>query len=123
MNYRTLTQKEEEILTCFWKKGPMFIRELLDLQEEPKPHYNTLSTIVRILEEKGYMTYKAYGNTYQYYPTVSENEYRQHSLSCVIDKYYDKSYLHVVSSLIEEEKLSVDELQDLIKQIKSQSSK
>ena len=123
MNYRALTQKEEEILTYFWKNGPMFIRELLDMQGKPKPHYNTLSTIVRILEEKGYMTYKAYGNTYQYYPTVSEDEYRKHSLNCVIDKYFDKSYLRVVSSLIEEEKLSVDELQKLITQIKSQDNK
>ena len=123
MNYKSLTQKEEEILTCFWKKGPMFIRELLDMQEGTKPHYNTLSTIVRILEEKGYMTYKAYGNTYQYYPTISESEYRNHNLNNVVDKYFDKSYLRVVSSLIEEEKLSVDELQNLIKQIKAQKNK
>lgn len=115
---KELTQKEEEILTCFWRKGPMFIRELLEIQEEPKPHYNTLSTIVRILEEKGYMSYKAYGNTYQYYPTISEDEYRKLNLKNVVDKYFEKSYLRVVSSLIEEEQLSVDELQILIQQIK-----
>ena len=118
MEKRELTQKEEEILGCFWKRGAMFIRELLDMQDEPKPHYNTLSTIVRILEEKGYMTYKAYGNTYQYYPTVSEGEYRNYNLNKMVDKYFDKSYLRVVSSLIEEEKLSVDELQKLIEKIK-----
>ena len=57
-----LTSKEEEILGYFWTKGPLFVRELLDLQEEPRPHYNTLSTIVRSLEEKGYIGYEVYGN-------------------------------------------------------------
>lgn len=123
MERKTLTQKEEEILHCFWKNGPLFIRELLEMQTEPKPHYNTLSTIVRILEEKGYMTYKAYGNTYQYFPTISEEEYRNHNLNRMVDKYFDKSYVRVVSSLIEEEKLSIDELQTLIAQIKSQQNK
>lgn len=123
MKRRELTEKEEEILGYFWKRGAMFIRELLDMQDEPKPHYNTLSTIVRILEEKGYMAYKAYGNTYQYYPTVSEDEYRKFNLNNLIDRYFDKSCVRVVSSLIEEEKLSIDELQKLIEQIKAQKKR
>ena len=98
-----LTSKEEEILGYFWAKGPLFVRELLDLQEESKPHYNTLSTIVRSLEEKGYIGYKVYGNTHQYYALVSEDEYRRNSLKQVISKYYDNSYTRVVSTLIEEE--------------------
>lgn len=118
---KKLTQKEEEILSCFWAKGAMFVRELLGLQDEPKPHYNTLSTIVRTLEEKGYIGYKQYGNTYQYYALVSEDEYRKASLNNVVDKYFGKSYARVVSSLIEEEKLSIDELQELIQKIKNKS--
>ena len=93
-----LTSKEEEILGYFWAKGPLFVRELLDLQEESKPHYNTLSTIVRSLEEKGYIGYKVYGNTHQYYALVSEDEYRRNSLKQVISKYYDNSYTRVVST-------------------------
>lgn len=116
---KKLTQKEEEILNCFWKNGAMFVRELLDIQDEPKPHYNTLSTIVRTLEEKGYIGYKAYGNTYQYYALVTEDEYRKTTLNNVIDKYFSNSYTRVVSSLIEEEKLSIDELQELIRKIKN----
>lgn len=115
-----LTQKEEEILGYFWSNGAMFVRDLLELQSDPKPHYNTLSTIVRSLEEKGYVGYKAYGNTYQYYALVSEDEYRKLSLNNVVGKYFDNSYTRVVSSLIEEEKLSIDELQDLIRKIKKQ---
>ena len=114
-----LTAKEEEILGYFWAKGPLFVRELLDLQEEPKPHYNTLSTIVRTLEEKGYIGYKAFGNTHQYYALVSEDEYRKKTLKQVVDKYFDNSYTRVVSTLIEEEALTLDELQELIQQIKN----
>lgn len=116
---KKLTPKEEEILSCFWDKGPLFIRELLEMQEEPKPHYNTLSTIVRILEEKGYIGYKAYGNTYQYYALMSREEYRKKSLNNIVGKFFGNSYTTVVSSLIEDEELSVEELQEIIEQIKS----
>lgn len=115
---KKLTQKEEEILSWFWEKGPLFVKELLELQEEPKPHYNTLSTIVRALEEKGYIGFKAYGNTYQYYALVTRDMYRKKSLSHLVDKYFGNSYTRVVSSLIEEEDLSVEELQELIEEIK-----
>ena len=66
-----LTSKEEEIMNYFWHKGPLFVKELLDFYDEPKPHFNTLSTIVRGLEEKGYVSHKAYGKTYQYFAVVS----------------------------------------------------
>ncbi len=116
---KRLTSKEEEILAYSWAKGPLFVRELLDLQEEPKPHYNTLSTIVRTLEEKGYIGYKVFGNTHQYYALISEDEYRKKTLKQVVDKYFDNSYTRVVSTLIEEEALTLDELQELIQQIKN----
>ena len=116
---KRLTSKEEEILGYFWAKGPLFVRELLDLQEEPKPHYNTPSTIVRTLEEKGYIGYKVFGNTHQYYALISEDEYRKKTLKQVVDKYFDNSYTRVVSTLIEEEALTLDELQELIQQIKN----
>ena len=116
---KRLTSKEEEILGYFWAKGPLFVRELLDLQEEPKPHYNTLSTIVRTLEEKGYIGYKVFGNTHQYYALISEDEYLKKTLKQVVDKYFDNSYTRVVSTLIEEEALTLDELQELIQQIKN----
>jgi predicted transcriptional regulator len=117
---KKLTQKEEEILSCFWQHGPMFVKELLEIHPGPKPHYNTLSTIVRTLEEKKYIGYKAYGNTYQYYALVSEDEYRKSTLNNIVDKYFGRSYTRVVSSLIEEEKLSIDQLQELIDKIKNQ---
>lgn len=119
---KKLTPKEEEILGYFWSHGPLFVRELLDLQEEPKPHYNTVSSIVRVLEEKEYVGYKPFGGTHQYYALVSEDDYRNKSLKNIVNRYFGNSYTRVVSALIAQDKLSVDELQDLIDQIKNQKS-
>ena len=114
---KRLTAKEEEVMGWFWEKGPLFVRELLSFYDEPKPHFNTLSTVVRGLEEKGFVGHKAYGNTYQYYATVSRDDYRRGTLRGVISKYFDNSYLGVVSTLVQEEKISVKELKELIKQV------
>jgi len=116
---KRMTPKEEEILSRFWTHGPLFIRELLELQEEPRPHYNTLSTVVRILEEKGYIGYKVFGNTYQYYALISREEYRKKKLKNIVDNYFGNSYKRVVSALIEENELSIEELQELIEEIKN----
>ena len=120
---KRMTPKEEEVLSRFWTHGPLFIRELLEKHEDPKPHYNTLSTIVRILEEKGYIRYKVYGNTYQYYATISREEFRKKKLQKIVDTYFGNSYKHVVSSLIEEDELSIEELQDIIEEIKNRKEK
>lgn len=117
---KNITPKEEEILAYFWAHGAMFVKDLLELHPEPKPHYNTLSTIVRTLEEKGYIDHKTYGNTHQYFAKVSEKDYKNNSLTDIASRYFDNSYTKIVSSLIEEEKLDIDELQKLIQQIKNQ---
>ncbi len=114
---KRLTAKEEEVMGWFWEKGPLFVRELLSFYDEPKPHFNTLSTVVRGLEEKGFVGHKAYGNTYQYYALVSRDDYRKGTLRSVISKYFDNSYRGVVSMLVQEEKISVEELKELIKQV------
>lgn len=120
---KRLTVKEEEIMRMFWENGPMFVRELLAYYEEPKPHYNTVSTLVRGLEEKRFVGYRAYGNTYQYYALISEKEYKSSALKDVISQYYNNSYVNVVSSFIEEEGMSVDELKALIDSIEKGRSK
>lgn len=104
-------------MNLFWDNGELFIKELRELYTEPKPHVNTLSTMVRILESNGYLGHKAYGSTYQYYPLVSRNDYKKSSLSNVIRNYFGNSYLSAVSTLVMEEKISVDELKELIEQI------
>lgn len=109
-----LTAKEEEIMGFFWEKGPLFVRQMLAFYDEPKPHFNTLSTIVRGLEEKGFLGHEAFGNTYQYHAIVSEEEFRKGTLKNVISKYFNNSYLNAVSSLVQEENISLEELKKLI---------
>lgn len=114
---KRLTAKEEEIMGYFWEKGPLFVKQLLEYYDEPKPHFNTLSTIVRGLEDKGFLSHNTFGNTYQYYAAVSETEYSKGTLKNVIAKYFNNSYLGVVSSLIKEEDISVDELRKLLDEV------
>lgn len=118
-----LTSKEEEIMGFFWEKGPLFVKQMLEFYEEPKPHFNTLSTIVRGLEEKKYLNHETFGNTYQYFAIVSEEDYRKGTLKNVISKYFNNSYLGAVSSLIEEEDISLDDLKDLIEKVEKAHKK
>lgn len=110
-------------MRIFWQEGAMFVRDLLAYYDEPKPHYNTVSTLVRGLEEKKVLAYKQYGNTYQYYPLLSEKEYKSSALKEVVSHYYNNSYKNVVSTFIEEEGLSLEELKEIIKQIENRKSK
>ena len=111
---KRLTAKEEEIMGFFWEKGPLFVKEILAFYDEPKPHFNTLSTIVRGLEEKGFLAHHTYGNTYQYYAVVSESDFSKRTLKSVISKYFNNSYLSAVSSLVKEEDISLDDLKKLM---------
>ena len=95
----------------------MFVKEMLAFYEEPKPHFNTLSTIVRGLEDKGFLTHKVYGNTYQYYAVVGKDDFSKRTLKTVICKYFNNSYLSAVSSLVKEEDISLDELKQLIAEV------
>lgn len=101
----------------FWQHGAMFVRELVALYPDPKPHFNTLSTMVRSLESKGYLAHDSFGNTHRYYPTVSEEEYGQTTIKSAISRYFENSYLSAVSALVREEKITIDELKGLIEQI------
>ena len=114
---KTLTAKEEEVMELFWKKGPLFVKQLLEFYEEPRPHFNTLSTVVRGLEEKGFLGHTAYGNSYQYYPVVTKEDFKRKTLKGVISKYFNNSYMGVVSSLVKEEEISIEELKELIRKV------
>lgn len=117
LNNAKLTAKEEEVMNLFWREGAKFVRELLYFYDEPKPHFNTLSTIVRGLEEKGFLSHNSFGTTYQYYPVVSREEFHRRTLKGVINKYFDSSAFSAVSALVHEENISVDELRKLIDQV------
>ena len=115
---KSLTKKEEEIMEHYWDKGEMHIRELQALYPDPKPHVNTLSTLVRILEDKGFLSHKALNaKCYKYFPMLSRDDYRRGSLKNVVDQFFGKSYLGVVSTLVKDEKISLDDLRELIKSV------
>ena len=116
-----LTAKEEELMRFFWEKGALFVRDMLDFYDEPKPHFNTLSTTVRGLEEKGFVAHKSYGSTYQYYAVINKEEYSKGTLNNVIRRYFDNSYLHAVSSLIKSENITLEDLRKLIQEVENQS--
>ena len=120
---KSLSPKEEQIMNLFWENGPLFVKEMLELFDEPRPHFNTVSTFVRALEEKGYVAHKAFGNSYQYYAVVSKDEFKKHTLKGIISKYFNNSYLGVVSTLVKEEKIPLDDLKKLIEEVENQDKK
>ena len=120
---KKLATKEEEIMRLFWKHGDMFIRDLLNYYEEPKPHYNTLATQVKFLEEKKFLGRRPMGNSNQFYVLISEKEYKGSALHSIVSRYYDNSYTSVVSHFIEEEVMNLDELKALINQIEMNRKK
>lgn len=116
---KRLTKKEEEIMNLFWQHGGLFVKELRAFFPEPRPHINTLSTQVRLLEMEGFLGHKEFGSSYQYFPAVSREIYRRETLDNVVERYFDKSYLRAVSSLVRDEKISLSELKGLIEEIES----
>jgi predicted transcriptional regulator len=114
-----LTNKEEEIMQILWKLKKAFVKEVMAEITEEQPHYNTLSTIVRNLEEKGYVAHNAYGNTHQYYPIVSIEDYRKRFMSTAIDTYFNSSYKNMVSFFAKEEKISAAELREILAMIEN----
>jgi predicted transcriptional regulator len=114
-----LTNKEEEIMQILWKLKKAFVKEIQAEITEDQPHYNTLSTIVRNLEEKGYVSHNAFGNTHQYYPIVSIEDYRKGFMSTAIDNYFNSSYKSMVSFFAKEEKISAAELREILAMIET----
>lgn len=117
-----LTNKEEEIMHIIWKLEKAFVKDVLAEIREDQPHYNTLSTIVRNLEDKGYVSYQAYGKTHQYFPIVSKEAYKKRFMSNAIENYFNNSYKNVVSFFAKEENISVDELKEIIALIETKNN-
>lgn len=112
--YKKLTEKESEIMTMLWQKGPLTVRQMLEHYDDPKPHFNTVSTTVRILEDKGYVAHEANGTAFRYYAIADIADFRERSLTQVIKNYFNNSYSSVVSALVAEEKISVEDLRKII---------
>ena len=118
---KRLTNKEKEVMDLYWKHGTMCVRELRELYDEPRPHFNTLSTIVRMLEQAGFLGHKATGRSFQYFPPVTETEYGYSSIAGIVKNYLNNSYRSAVSSFVREERISVEELRELIDEIEREN--
>ena len=115
---KKLTRKEEELMKILWKLKKAFVKDIVDLYPDPKPHYNTISSLVRLLQDKGVIGYTQYGNTYQYYPLISKEEYRRSFMNQVVSDYFDDSYKSAVAFFVNEKELSDSEIEELIRFIK-----
>ena len=113
---KSLSAREEMVMNILWDKGPMFVQDMLELLPEPL-HFNTVSTFVRGLEKKGLVNHKAFGISHQYYAAVSREEFNKKTLKNFIGKYFNNSYLGMVSSLVREEEISLEELKELIREV------
>ncbi|MFI2743133.1 BlaI/MecI/CopY family transcriptional regulator [Zhouia sp. PK063] len=114
---KKLTSKEEEIMQILWKLKRAFVKDIMEEIMEDKPHYNTLSTIVRKLEDKGFVDHKSYGNTHQYFPIVSKEAYRKKYVTKTIEDYFNNSYQNLVTFFAKEDKISIEELKEIIDQL------
>ncbi|TCC93327.1 BlaI/MecI/CopY family transcriptional regulator [Pedobacter frigiditerrae] len=109
-----LTKAEERIMQVLWKLQNAFVKDIIDeLEEEPKPPYNTISSIVRLLEKKGYVSYKAYGKTYEYFPAITKEDYTKTTFSKLFAGYFDNSPSSLLSFMVKEEKLSEKDIEEL----------
>ena len=116
---KELTRAEDQVMQVLWKLEKAFVKDIIEQLPKPRPAYNTVSTIVRILENKGFVGHKAYGKTHEYYPLISREKYTRFYVNNVVKSYFDGSYRKLVSFFAKEQKLDVRELDQLIKEIKT----
>lgn len=119
---KQLTQAEEEIMQILWTQGKAFVKDIVDQYDEPKPAYNTISTLIRILEKKGFVGYEAYGKSHQYFPLINKEDYSQKYLNRFVDKYFSGSYKELVSFFTKQEEMSVTDLERLLEELKNKES-
>ena len=114
---RELTKAELQLMQIIWDKKNVFVNDILDALKEPKPAYNTVSTIVRILEKKGFVAHEAYGKSHRYFPVISKREYMSGFMEQVLQNFFGNSVARLVSFFSENERLSEDEIRELSEMI------
>lgn len=123
MPIKELTKAEEQIMQILWQLNEAIVKDILDRMPEPKPAYNTVSTVVRVLESKGFVDHKAYGNSHVYFPLIKEAEYKKFTFDKMMKNYFNDSYKSLVSFIADEKKLDIkqlDELTNLIDKLKNE---
>lgn len=119
---KELTKAEEEIMQVLWDLESAFVKDIIDELPEPRPAYNTVSTIVRILQQKGFVDHESFGKSHKYYPLITKEEYTKSFMKGFVKRYFSGSYRQMVSFFTEEENLSIKELEQLLKDLKNKSN-
>lgn len=115
---KPLTKAEEQIMQSIWKLEEAFLKDIVEAQPEPRPHSNTVATILKILVEKGFVGITPIGRVHQYYPLVSKGEYSSSTIRTLVDGYFEGSFSDAVSFMVKQKDISVKELELLLQQIK-----
>ncbi|HEX2534086.1 MAG TPA: BlaI/MecI/CopY family transcriptional regulator [Chitinophagaceae bacterium] len=114
-----LAKREEQIMQVFWDLGSAFIRDVIPHLPDPKPHYNSVATMVKILEEKGFLSRETVGNMHQYTPVVSRDDYQGHAMQDIVRTYFDNSYPRMLAFFAKQQNLSDKELEEILQLIKT----
>lgn len=116
--FKPLTKAEEEIMQVLWRLKNAFVKDIIEELPAPKPHYNTVSTIVKILEEKGFAAHEELGKSNRFYPVVPKDEYSRKSMKQFVGKYFEGSFANMLSFFAKEEDISVAQLEDILQEMK-----
>jgi BlaI family penicillinase repressor len=125
MGIKELTKAEEQVMQILWQLNEAIVKDIIEEMPEPKPAYNTVSTVVRVLEGKGFIDHKAYGNSHVYFPLISNGDYKKFTFDKMMKSYFSNSYKSLVSFIADDKKLDVrdlDELSALIEKLKNQKT-
>lgn len=120
---KKFTKAEEQIMQILWELEKGFVKDIITHLPHPKPAYNTVSTIVRILEKKGFVSYNAYGKTHEYYPTVTKDDYKKIYLNNIVKNYFSNSFKEMVSFFASDENMDIEELEEIRKMINEEIKK
>lgn len=113
MDIKELTKAEEQIMQILWTLKEAIVKDIIEQMPDPKPAYNTVSTVVRVLEGKGYIDHKAYGNSHVYFALITDDQYKKFTFDKMMKNYFSNSYQSLVSFIVDEKKISVKELDEL----------
>jgi predicted transcriptional regulator len=122
-HFKSLTKAEEEIMQILWQLEKAFIKDVVDALPEPKPHYNTVSTIVKILEDKGFVSHESFGKSNRYFPVLAKDDYSKRSMKQFVKRYFDGSFASMLSFFAKEKDISVKELEEILNELKKSSPK
>ena len=120
---KTLTKAEEEVMVILWDMERALVRDILERLPDPKPAYNTVSTVVRVLEKKGFVSHKSYGTTYEYFPQVPKEEYTKFRFRDLMEKYFNNSFSQLASFFTKEHDLSLQELEQIMQEVREEIQK